>query len=344
VPFWWRKHGWVFVELFMDGRVVVRPHREHLTPPELRWLEEVVMPEARAAQEQLKPRPGADRDAQPAERRVEPAAKEAVRDELPHGEVISARPIRDTNIDDRSAEPPVSSLTAAELEVFYKRGPRPRPFTGHPPRYSRARRFQRLCKRELGTVPDIVDVLAQMDASEDAACGEGEGKAAEVEKMRLRYLNAANNMLLMERECPPLANEQPDVTPRQQRFRVLVDDNFHFMDEGERYQAGDYADYDSALAKCRAIVDESLQEQLRPGMTADELYAAYRSFGADPWISEMHPEAETFSAWEYAKRRSQELCLANRGQADSRQPTAPGKQIGRTDRGRGVRGNDPPPS
>jgi hypothetical protein len=265
VPFWWRKQGRVFVELFMDGRVVVRPHAEHLTPSELRWLEEVAMPEARAVQERLEARPEDDRDAQPAERRVLAAPEGTLEDELPHGEGTSINPTSDASIDGPSTEPPVSNLTAEQLDLFYRRGPRPPPLTGQPPRYSRARNFQLLCKRELGTVPDIVDVLAQMDASEDAAYGEGEGKAAEVEKMRLRSLNAANNMLLMERECPPVAHEHRDRTVDQQRFRVLVDDNFHFTDEDERHQAGEYDDYESAVAKCRAIVEESLQEQLKPG-------------------------------------------------------------------------------
>jgi hypothetical protein len=308
VPFWWRKHGRVFVELFVDGRVVVRPHVEHLTPSELRWLEEVVMPEARAEQERLKPRREVERDAQAAERRVQSAAEGVVEDELQHGDVKSIKQIRDASVDEPSTGPPVSNLTAEQLDFFYKRGPRPRPLSGQAPRHSRARRFQRLCKRELGTVPDIVDVLAQMDASEDAAYGEGAGKAAEVEKMRLRYLNAANNMLLIERECAPLADEQVDRTVYQQRFRVLVDDNFHFMDEDERYQAGEYDDYASALAKCRAIVDESLQEQLQPSMTADELLSAYGSFGEDPWISETPVGLTRFSAWDYACERSGDIC------------------------------------
>jgi hypothetical protein len=94
----------------------------------------------------------------------------------------------------------------------------------------------------------------------------------------------------------------------QQRYRVLVDDNFHYMKEEERYEAGTFGSYAEALAKCKAIVEACLREMAKPGMTADELYRAYGTFGEDPWIPETPTGTARFSAWDYARTRSQELC------------------------------------
>ena len=69
-------------------------------------------------------------------------------------------------------------------------------------------------------------------------------------------------------------------------FRVLVDDNFHYQDESERYEAGVYDSLDEAIRVCRGIVDRDLAHQYQPGMTADELYHRYASFGEDPFITD----------------------------------------------------------
>jgi len=85
------------------------------------------------------------------------------------------------------------------------------------------------------------------------------------------------------------------MTPDEAAYRVLVDDNFHYGNEDERYQAGAFDSYEHALAKCRSIVEECLAEQLKPGMAAEELYAAYMMFGEDPWISAVPEDAARFS-------------------------------------------------
>ena len=94
----------------------------------------------------------------------------------------------------------------------------------------------------------------------------------------------------------------------QQHYRVLVDDNFHYMQEDERYEAGTFGSYAEALAKCKAIVEACLRQMAKPGMTADELYSSYVTFGDDPWIPETPTDADRFSAWDYARERSLEIC------------------------------------
>jgi hypothetical protein len=88
-------------------------------------------------------------------------------------------------------------------------------------------------------------------------------------------------------------------------YTVFVNDNFHYMDESERYRLGDFDDCRTATAACRKIVDEFLTAAA-PDRTPTELYKQYTMFGEDPWISTDDPECK-FSAWTYAKERSREL-------------------------------------
>ena len=91
----------------------------------------------------------------------------------------------------------------------------------------------------------------------------------------------------------------------------MVDDNFHYMDESERYCAGEFDSYQEALACAKLIVDECLQTSIEPGKTPDVIYGEYTGFGEDPFIIgdgiEEHPR---FSAWEYARVRCNEMYSA----------------------------------
>ena len=90
-------------------------------------------------------------------------------------------------------------------------------------------------------------------------------------------------------------------------WTVFVDDNFHYMDEDERYKLGTFDSYSAAVAACKKIVDEFLQHNT--AKTADELYDQYIAFGEDPWIQGTTPpsEAQQFSAWDYARQRCNEV-------------------------------------
>jgi len=93
------------------------------------------------------------------------------------------------------------------------------------------------------------------------------------------------------------------------RYKVFIDDNFHYMDEGERIAHGEFETADEALAAAKAIVDESLPEFFKPGMSADEVYDLYLQFGSDPFIVSADERVE-FSAREYARSRSLEIINA----------------------------------
>jgi hypothetical protein len=90
------------------------------------------------------------------------------------------------------------------------------------------------------------------------------------------------------------------------KYTVYVDDNFHYQDEGERYELGEFATFEEAAAAARKIVDEFLGQACKPGMTARQLYENYMRFGEDPFIIPNDP-AGAFSAWDYARQRSAEL-------------------------------------
>ena len=75
------------------------------------------------------------------------------------------------------------------------------------------------------------------------------------------------------------------------KYTVYVDDNFHYMDESERYKKGDFATLDEAIAACKQMVDEFLKDETDHDATAAERYAQYTGFGPDPFIVTDDPEA-----------------------------------------------------
>jgi hypothetical protein len=93
-------------------------------------------------------------------------------------------------------------------------------------------------------------------------------------------------------------------------FKVLVDDNFHHMDESERYELGYFLTFAEALAASCRIIDKYLIAEFKPGMTSQALYTSYTAFGEDPFIVPTGSEEADveFSAWGYAQRRCDEMC------------------------------------
>jgi hypothetical protein len=93
-------------------------------------------------------------------------------------------------------------------------------------------------------------------------------------------------------------------------YRVLVDDNYHAMDESERYTLGEYPSLDQAIEAAKAIVDAHLLSAHHVGMTALELLSGYKAYGEDPFIvsGDASGAKPPFSAWEYAEQRSIQIC------------------------------------
>jgi hypothetical protein len=94
------------------------------------------------------------------------------------------------------------------------------------------------------------------------------------------------------------------------RYKVMVDDNFHYEDPEERWEQGVYETAEDALAACRRINDHSLREGYRPGMSAQAVYDYYTSFGDDPFVVIIDGVDDNFkfSAWSYAEQRCHSIC------------------------------------
>lgn len=91
-------------------------------------------------------------------------------------------------------------------------------------------------------------------------------------------------------------------------YKILVYDNFHYMDASESYEAGSYGTAEEAIAAAKKIVDNFLLAEYRSRMKAAELFKQYTSFGDDPHIASSDGHSVAFSAWQYAERRCAEIC------------------------------------
>ena len=86
-------------------------------------------------------------------------------------------------------------------------------------------------------------------------------------------------------------------------YTVFVDDNFHYMDESERYKLGEFDNCEAAIAACKKIVDEFLVSNFGK---CDDVLATYLMYGDDPFIVSNDPNCK-FSARDYARERARQL-------------------------------------
>ena len=101
-------------------------------------------------------------------------------------------------------------------------------------------------------------------------------------------------------------NNMLDARRSHMKYTVMVDDNFHYMDESQRYELGKFDSLDEARNAAMKIVDEFLMENIGDVKDSDELIAMYSVYGEDPYILNDDPENH-FSARTYARQRCKEL-------------------------------------
>ena len=99
----------------------------------------------------------------------------------------------------------------------------------------------------------------------------------------------------------------PYQPPVPQKYRVIVRDHFHYMDEDETYVDGEYDAIDEAITASQRIVDDYLISRLNQGFSAEELYDDYMSFGDDPSI-----QGADWSAANYARAKAEQLVSENK--------------------------------
>ena len=100
-------------------------------------------------------------------------------------------------------------------------------------------------------------------------------------------------------------------------FKVIVADNFHYMDESENYEHGIFASCELAIEAAKRIVDEYLASAYSSEMSATQLYQSYVCFGEDPYIVTEGSSGVLFSAWNYARERCDVMCPPDKEAADS---------------------------
>lgn len=88
-------------------------------------------------------------------------------------------------------------------------------------------------------------------------------------------------------------------------YKVIIDDNFHFMDENESYGSGTFSTYEEAVAKCKDIINEFLESAILPADTAEGLYMTYVMYGETPHITGSN--LGNFSSNDYARLKCSEL-------------------------------------
>lgn len=67
-------------------------------------------------------------------------------------------------------------------------------------------------------------------------------------------------------------------------YTVLIDDNAHYMDESSQTKGGEFPTCAAAIEACKKIVEKSVDENYKSGITADELFDLYTRYGQDPFI------------------------------------------------------------
>jgi hypothetical protein len=102
------------------------------------------------------------------------------------------------------------------------------------------------------------------------------------------------------------------------KYKVLINDNAHHMDESERTDHGVFANAKEAVSACKEIVDDDLNTMWTPAMTAKELYKLYVAFGPNPFVVPLDPKDPdvSFSAWTYAKERCPDVITNRAGRKD----------------------------
>jgi hypothetical protein len=92
-------------------------------------------------------------------------------------------------------------------------------------------------------------------------------------------------------------------------YRVTISDAFQLLKPEQQVDHGVFATAAEAIATAKALVEASLRQLYRPGMTADDLLQNYFALGRDPIVvppADAAPVA--FSAWDHAAARAATMC------------------------------------
>ncbi len=89
-------------------------------------------------------------------------------------------------------------------------------------------------------------------------------------------------------------------------FQITCIDNFSAPSDGASSAGRTFDCYEDAVAHCKRVIDSFLEDNYKPGMSAEELWHFFAMFGEDASVSTGTGEA--FSGWDYANHRCALLC------------------------------------
>jgi hypothetical protein len=69
-----------------------------------------------------------------------------------------------------------------------------------------------------------------------------------------------------------------------EKYKIYVDDNYHYMDESARYVADSYSSLEEAVERCKELTIKSLEDLYEDGITPENLSAQWAMFGEDPFV------------------------------------------------------------
>ena len=92
-------------------------------------------------------------------------------------------------------------------------------------------------------------------------------------------------------------------------FHLRIYDNYHYADEEEADDFGNFASYGEALARAKEIVCRDIFPSWAGGHDIENLFSSYSMYGEDPVIISDDPNQEGggFSAWDYARALVEEI-------------------------------------
>lgn len=115
----------------------------------------------------------------------------------------------------------------------------------------------------------------------------------------LQYLGKTTEFEISSRESR---------APRKgQKYAVHIAENSDYQDGRSPSPRGDYSSYTEAVRAAKEFVDRSLTELHEKGMSAEDLYQSYTLYGDDSHVVPDDGDP-SFSAWSYAKERSEVIC------------------------------------
>ena len=68
------------------------------------------------------------------------------------------------------------------------------------------------------------------------------------------------------------------------KYQVLIDDNYHTVDDSGPIKAGSFRSLEDAIVKCVRITIRSLDEFYEAGIGPQKLSAQWALFGDDPYV------------------------------------------------------------